>query len=76
MFSIISVPYRGLILFNLITRSLIFRRYGISVPYRGLILFNERRKQVKIERGRIISVPYRGLILFNPVLGTPHIYYT
>ena len=36
----VSVPYRGLILFNDYTWYIAMTNYTVSVPYRGLILFN------------------------------------
>ena len=61
----VSVPLRGLVVFNTETAKLVGTwEANVSVPLRGLVVFNGRTQKLYHE-GDLVSVPLRGLVIFN-----------
>ena len=62
--SMVSVPLRGLVVFNEGTRFARVSELQVSVPLRGLVVFNLRKIKSPDESLKV-SVPLRGLVVFN-----------
>ena len=63
MFPEVSVPYRGLLIYNTILKRYATAVKKDSVPYRGLLIYNKL-----YDMGNTCcwdSVPYRGLLIYN-----------
>ena len=61
----VSVPYRGIMILNELTKlSICRKRHGVSVPYRGIMILNRTNRRQSSSKD-LVSVPYRGIMILN-----------